>query len=298
MNRARVRKLGTLVLTGLLCVSFALPVFARHHHYYYDNGNGGMFRTTHKYADHFAAYLGIVGGAIPVFDATIFSANIKILDEFKKITQSIQDLFGLRKERLATTLDIEVERLARIKMPETAEDKEAQRPGVLLSGETVIDPEVDPEDTVIAMRVDHFDALAIPTDIGYGLSLHRTKAMDDHMAVTRSTMQGMENANNQILDIGAIQTEGIAGAAQQGIVLSNLTGGIDKAIVYNRMADMALDEVEYGTGRILRETGDKHWNGLMTFRVIDPFNPSAGEKKLLEENKEKIRTKNLGWKKF
>ncbi len=40
------------------------------------------------------------------------------------------------------------------------------------------------------------------------------------------------------------------------------------------------------------------WAGMMRFRVIDPFNPSAGEKKLLEENKEKIRTKNLGWKKF
>ena len=286
------------MLVVALCLSFAAPVMARHHHYYYDNGNGGMFRTRHKYADHFAAYLGIVGGEIPVFDATIFSANIKILDEFQKITQSIQNLFGLRKERLATTLDIEVERLAQVKLPETAEDKESQKPGVLFSGETIIDPKVDPEDTVISMRVDHFDALSIPTDIGYGLSLHRTMAMDDHMALTRSTMQGMENANGQILDIGAIQTEGIAGATQQGIVLSKLSSGIDEAIAYNRMGDMALDEVEYGAKRILRDTGDKHLAALMTFRVIDPFNPSAGEKKLLEENKDQVRTKNLGWKKF
>lgn len=298
MNRVRVKKIGILLMTGVLCFSFALPVLARHHHYYYDNGNGGMFRTRHKYADHFAAYLGIVGGPIPVFDATIFSANIKILDEFKKITQSIQDLFGLRKEKLATTLDVEVERLAKVSLPETAEDKEAQRPGVLLSGETVIDPEVNPEDTVIAMRVDHFDALAIPTDIHYSLSLHNTMAMDDHMAVTRSTMQGMERTNSQILDIGAIQTEGMAGAMQQGIVLSRLSSGIDEAMAYNRVADLGLDTVEYETGRILRETGDRHWAGLMTFRVVDPFNPSAGEKKMLEENKELVRTKNLGWKKF
>ena len=191
-----------LLLAITFCLSFALPAFARHHHhYYYDNGFGGTFRTRTWYPDCFAAYLGIVGGAIPVFDATKLAENIKILAEFEKITSSIQDLFGLRKQRLASTLDMEVENLAKVKLPETAPDKESRQPGILYSGETVLAPEIKPEDTVLNMRIDHFDALTIPTDIGYGMSLHSTMAMDDHMATTRATMDAMEIRNYYLLDL-------------------------------------------------------------------------------------------------
>ena len=298
MGKTRAKRLFTVFLIVLLCISFSVPVFARRW-YSYDNGNGGLFWTRTWYPDHFAAYLGITGaGVIPVFDAAAFAEQVKMLAQFQNITQSIQDLFGLRKQRLASTLDIEVEKLAKVKLPETAKDKESRKPGVLYSGETILAPEVKPEDTVIRMRVDHFDALTIPGDIAYGMSLHNTLAMDDHMAVTRATTKSMEEIGEQVADVSRMEPEGIAGAVQQGIVISKLSGGVEEARAYNRMADLALDTVELETERILTETADKHIAAFMTYRVIDPFSPSAGEKKLLEENKERVRSKNLGWKKF
>lgn len=301
MNKTKTKRFLTVLLIFVLCLSFAVPGLARRRWYSYDNGEGGLFWTTTWYPDCFAAFLGITGaGVIPVFDATAFAEQVKMLAEFQKITQSIQDLFGLRKQRLGTELDIEVEKLAKVKLPETARDKDSREPGKLYSGETILAPEVKPEDTVIRMRVDHFDALTIPGDIGYGMSLHNTVAMDDHMATTRSTMKAMDDINSQVSEVSGKEPEGIVGAMQQGIVISKLSGSMEEARGYNRMADLALDTVELETERILTETADKHIAGMMTFRVIDPLNPSEGEKKILEEGREKgkIRTKNLGWKKF
>lgn len=298
MNRYRINRFAVVFMTVVLCMSFAVPGSAKKW-YSYDNGEGGLFWTRTWYPDHFAAFLGITGaGFIPVFDAAAFAEQVKVLAEFEKITSSIQDLFGLRKQRLASTLDAEVENLAKVKLPETSPDKESRKPGVLFSGETVLAPEIKPEDTVLNMRVDHFDALTIPTDIGYGMSLHSTMAMDDHMATTRATMDAMENINEQVAEVSGEKPEGIAGTIQQGILLSSLSSGIDEAVSYNRAADLALDTVEYGIGQKKLETANKHITAVMTFRVIDPFNPSAGEKEMLEENRELVRTKNLGWKKF
>ena len=294
------RKLAISILTVALCVSFAVPGLARHHHHYhYDNGSGGTFRTRTWYPDQFAAYLGITGaGSIPVFDALAFVKNSAIVTELIHFTEQIQSLFGFKEERIASTLDIEIEKLRTATMPETAPDNESRQDGVILSGKTVIDPKVNPEDTVLGLQVDHFDAHSIATDINYGVSLHRTLAMEDYLAVNREQVSAMDDMNEHLQIVNSVQSDGLAGVQQQGIAMQQLRSGITQSGMYQKFADLGLDIVGYETDRILKDTADRGLSGTFRGRVIDPFHKTAEEQKMLNENADMVKSKNIGWRKF
>ena len=260
------RKIVTGILTVLLSLSFALPVMARHHHYYYDNGNGGKFRTRTHYVDHFAAYLGITGaGSIPVFDAITYVINLAIVEKLVGLTEQIQSLFGFKEERIASALDIEIEKLRTATMPETAADNDSREDGVILSGKTVIDPTVNPEDTVLGLQVDHFDAHSIATDINYGVSLHRTLAMEDYLAVSREQMDAMDDMNEHLQIVHGVRSDGLAGVQQQGIAMQHLRSGIGQAGIYQKLSDGVNSKINESIPRRLVNRRGIFWSKRKSF---------------------------------
>ena len=66
--------------------------YARTHYYYYNNGNGGMFKTTTWYPDDLAAYLGIVGGPIPVHDKERFEKATEELKKAKELVSAMKSI--------------------------------------------------------------------------------------------------------------------------------------------------------------------------------------------------------------
>ncbi len=107
MNKKFIPKLVAGIIVGAIIGSSGYS-FARTHYYYYDNGSGGSFKTPTWYPDALAAYLGIVGGPIPVKD--VFRLSSK-MDEFKKTVEIVQTAQQIAKNtqelfKLVTGKDI------------------------------------------------------------------------------------------------------------------------------------------------------------------------------------------------
>ena len=78
MNKTKTKRLLTVLLIFVLCLSFAVPGLARRRWYSYDNGDGGLFWTTTWYPDSFAAFLGMLGrpdNTQSFTNVTIFNYN-------------------------------------------------------------------------------------------------------------------------------------------------------------------------------------------------------------------------------
>ena len=104
MRKADKKYLSRRIIAGLLIggvIGASGYTFARTT-YHYDNGNGGQFATHTHFANCFAAYLGLVGGPIPVFDATLKAAksdelakSMEIVKTVGKIATNTQELLAL-----------------------------------------------------------------------------------------------------------------------------------------------------------------------------------------------------------
>ena len=95
MRWFRTNKLLPKVVAGLLAgiiIGEGGFTYARSHWYSYDNGNGGLFWTKTHYADHFDAYLGIVGGPIPVKDSQRLAKSIEEFNKAKEIVSTVGDI--------------------------------------------------------------------------------------------------------------------------------------------------------------------------------------------------------------
>lgn len=116
MRKADEKYLSRRIIAGLLIggvIGASGYTFARTT-YHYDNGNGGQFATHTHFANCFAAYLGLVGGPIPVFDATLKAAKsdelaksmeiVKTVGQIATNTQELLALFGKKNGSLSNNV--------------------------------------------------------------------------------------------------------------------------------------------------------------------------------------------------